>query len=162
MKINCKISNICNNCDLASTPRVSVTSYIVTYIISANDVMLQHWYCVQSCGEACFDDNSTEKGRDCTGRGGFNSNQGVWGGEVSSAGTPTGQARVRTSLVNVQRRLCRLMVTEYPCSAQTTAAFRINVRKRRLNIIRLPAQTNWRSACLQSANIDGSIWGCLR
>lgn len=109
--------------------------------------MLQHRYGAQSCGEACFDDNSTSKGRACTGRGRFDINKGVWGGEVSSAGTPTGQARACSSLLHVQRCLCRLMVAKCPAAHKLL----LHVRKRRLNLIRNPSQTNWSKVVGRSA-----------
>lgn len=116
--------------------------YFVTSVTCVNDVMLH-----SHVGRLVSMTIPHEKGRACTGRGRFDIDKGVWGGEVSSAGTPTGQARACSSLLHVQRCLCRLMVAKYPATHKQL----LHVRKRRLNLIRTPSQTNWSKVVGRSA-----------
>lgn len=85
----------------------------------------------------------------------FNSN-GRWGGEVSSAGTPTGQTRVCTACLTRNTVKCDgtasllLNGDKIFCNTQHLL-LREDVRKRRLDIIINHRQTNWTKLVSSSA-----------
>lgn len=72
---------------------------------------------------------------------------------VSSAGTPTGQARVCTSLLHAQPRLCGFNGDETSCEAQTAAAPREEEEAEDTQTAQ-----NW----LHFTSMDGAIRGYLR
>lgn len=85
--------------------------------------------------------------------GGVNSNKGVQRGAVSSAGTPTGQARVCTSLLHAQPPSLWFSGDETSCKAQTAAAPREEDEAE---------DTPDSPKLVAFASIDGAIRGYLR